>query len=84
VQPKSMGDVSGIVREMTVAHIRSRPEEAFVEVLFLESPRLYRLPAGHPEFHRVLGLLRQAIGPRRLLKIRLPSLDSEVIQDVRE
>jgi len=75
---------SGITREMTVAHVRPRPGEAFVEVLFLESPRLYRLTTGHPDFDRLLGLLRRAIAPRRVVKVHLASLDSDVIQDVRE
>jgi hypothetical protein len=69
---------------MTVAHVRPRPGDAFVEVLFLESPRIYRLPTTHPEFHRLLGLLRRVIATRRAVKVYIASLDSDVIQDVRE
>lgn len=69
---------------MTVAHVRSGPGDAFVEVLFLESARPYRLSTGHPHFDRLLGLLRRAIAPPRVVKVHLASLDSDVIQGVRD
>lgn len=74
---------TGIIREMTVAHIRARPEDPFVEVLFLESARIYQLPAAHPEFDRLLDLLRWAMATQRPVRIRLASTDSEIIQDAR-
>ena len=69
---------------MTVAQVRSRPGDPFAEVLFLESPRIYLLPSGHPDFDRLVGLLRRVIATRRTVKVHLASLDSDVIQDVRE
>jgi hypothetical protein len=67
---------------MTVASIRERPGAETVKVTFLESARFYELPRSHPSFDRILGQLREALEQGRVLKIRLPSLTSDVIQDV--
>jgi len=65
---------------MTVASIRERPES--IKVAFLESARFYELPRSHPDFERILARLREAKEQGRVLKVRLPSLDSGVIEDV--
>ena len=49
---------------------------------FLESARRYTLANTHPSFDRILGQLREAMAKRRPLNVRLPSLDSDVIEDV--
>jgi hypothetical protein len=67
-----------IYREMTVASIRERVES--IQVAFLESARFYELPRSHPGFERILVQLREAREQGRALKIRLPSLDSGVIE----
>jgi hypothetical protein len=67
---------------MTVASIRERPEADSVRVAFLESARFYELPRAHPGFDRILARLREAKEQGRVLKVRLPSLDSGVIEDV--
>ncbi|HVG10801.1 MAG TPA: hypothetical protein VNM67_24070 [Thermoanaerobaculia bacterium] len=71
-----------VFREMTVASIRERPEADSVRVAFLESARFYELPRAHPGFDRILARLREAKEQGRVLKVRLPSLDSGVIEDV--
>ena len=68
-----------VYREMTVATIR---EADPVQVAFLESARFYKLSREHPGFERLLERLREARASRRLLKVRLASLDSDVIEDV--
>ena len=73
-----MGDP--VYREMTVARIRERAES--VQVAFLESARFYELPRSHPGFDRILLQLREAREQGRALKVRLPSLDSGIIEDV--
>ena len=75
-----MGDP--VYREMTVASIRERPGADSVRVAFLESARFYELPRAHPGFDRILARLREAKKQGRVLKVRLPSLDSGVIEDV--
>ena len=68
-----------IYREMTVATIR---EAEPVKVAFLESARFYTLSREHPGFERILERLREARASRRVLKVRLASLDRDVIEDV--
>ena len=68
-----------VYREMTVASIRERAES--VKVAFLESARFYELPRSHPGFERILVQLREAREQGRALKVRLPALDSGVIED---
>lgn len=75
-----MGDP--VCREMTVASIRERPGADSVRVAFLESARFHDLPRSHPDFERILALLRESKEQGRTLKVRLPSLDSGVIEDV--
>jgi hypothetical protein len=67
---------------MTVAHIRDRKGAEYVKVAFLESARFYQLPKVHPSFDKILGQLRDAMVRRRVLKVRLASPDSDVIEDV--
>lgn len=73
-----MGD--SVYREMTVASIRERAES--VQVAFLESARFYELPRSQPGFESILVQLREAREQGRALKVRLPSLDSGVIEEV--
>lgn len=71
-----------VYREMTVASIRERPGADSVRVAFLESARFYELPKSHPGFERMLACLREARELRRVVKVRLPSVESGVIEDV--
>lgn len=75
-----MGDP--VYREMTVASIRERQGTDSIRVAFLESARFYELPRSHPGFDRILAGLREAKEQGRALKVRLPSLDSGIIEDV--
>lgn len=75
-----MGDP--VWREMTVASLRERPGAGSVRVAFLESARFYDLPRSHPDFEKILALLREAKERERALRVRLPSPDSGIIEDV--
>jgi len=67
---------------MTVAHVR-RPDDAdHVEVLFLESARIYELRKTHPSFDTLLERLHDAMAQQQLVKVWLASPESEVIEDV--
>jgi hypothetical protein len=68
---------------MTVAQIRERTGEESCEVMFLESARFYRLSRSHPEFDSILATLREARESLRRVEITLPSINSEVIENVR-
>ena len=65
-------------RELTVAHVRGSEAEDHVEVLFLESPRIYLLERARPDFGELLGRLREG----RRVRIALTPPDGDVIEDV--
>lgn len=70
-------------RELTVARIRTPDDEGYVEVLFLESARIYELRSDRPDFAELIELLRRAELDGRPVRVALASLDSVVIEDVR-
>jgi hypothetical protein len=68
-----------VYRELTVAQVRGSEEDDHVEVLFLESPRIYTLSRKRSDFDEVLARL----APGRPVTVGLASLDADVIEDVR-
>lgn len=80
--PDPDGPRKPFFREMTVAHIREREGPEYVQVLFLESARFYKLPKGHPSFEEILVQLRDAMTKRRVVQVGLASPDGDVIEDV--
>ena len=71
-------------RDMTVANVRERGGGEDTQIAFLESARFYRLTKRHPAYARTLKLLREAQAAGRVLSIGVASLDSDLIEDVRE
>jgi len=69
---------------MTVADIREREPAKYVQVVFLESARFYKLHWEHPSFEKILGQLQDALAKRHVLKVALAAPDSDVIEDVDE
>ena len=69
---------------MTVAHIREHKDADPIEVVFLESARFYKLVRKNPAFNEALKLLQDALAGRRVLEIGTSSIDSDVIEEVRE
>jgi hypothetical protein len=69
-----------VYRELTVAHVRGSEEEDHVEVLFLESARIYRLERARPDFEELLGRLQEG----RHLRVAFTQPDGEVIEDVQD
>lgn len=65
-------------QELTVARIRGSEEDDHVEVLFLESARIYVLERARPDFDELLGRLRE--GERVRIAVAPP--DGDVIEDV--
>ena len=53
-----------------------------VEVLFLESARLYRLPNDSPGFDQILERLRGAESSQRPVRVTFDSPFGGIIQDV--
>ncbi len=71
-------------REMTVANVRELGDADFAHVAFLESARFYRLSKRRQEYASILCILRDAQSTGRVLSIGCASLDSDLIEDVRE
>lgn len=67
-----------LYRDLTVARIRSREGADYVEVMFFESPQIFRLPRDDPRFDELLERLHE--GER--VHVGLASLDSNLIMDV--
>jgi hypothetical protein len=74
--------VSAVYRELTVARIRTPDNADYVEVLFLESARIYELSRDRPDFAELFGLLQRAELEGRPIKVGFGSLDSDVIEVV--
>jgi hypothetical protein len=73
---------NSVFREMRVAHVRERKGAKYLEVMFMESARIYKLFEANPAFGKILGCLRAAEGKNRKLKVRCASVESDVIEEV--
>jgi hypothetical protein len=80
--PRHDGRQGLLIRPMTVAHLREPPATDYVEVMFCESARFYRLPRASPSFEASLRLLKEAAAAGRQLPIVLASVESDVIEAV--
>lgn len=72
------------LREMTVAQIREQSSPDHTEIVFLESARFYTLRKNHPEFTRLMHLLKDAKQKNRIVKVYLSSMESDIIVDIKE
>lgn len=70
-------------REMRVAHIRERKDEEHLEVMFLESARIYKLFKKNPAYLEILGALRAALAKKSVLRVRCAAKESDVLEEVR-
>jgi hypothetical protein len=69
-------------RPMTVANIRDNAGVEYLEVVFLESARFFRLPRANPTFADSYKLLREAMSKGRVLKVGLASPESDLIERI--
>ena len=72
----------GAWREMRPAHLREPAGAEYVEVMFLESARIYRLLKKNPKFGEIGRRLREGVGKRRALRVFLDVPEGGVIEDV--
>lgn len=68
--------------EMTVAHLRESEEADHVQVMFLESARIYTLRRDNPAFDQILRSLRDAQERQCLVNVGFASLESDTIEVV--
>lgn len=71
-----------ISRTMTVARIFD-DTGGQREVVFLESAMFFRLRRENPAFDQIITTLRSALEKGSPVEVRLRSLDSDLIEDVR-
>jgi hypothetical protein len=70
-------------RDMTVADIRRKHGADFVEVVFLESARFYRLLKQNKAYADILKELENAMLNARPVKVGLESVETDVIEEVK-
>ena len=68
---------------MKVAQVREPGGPDALEVAFFESARFYRLLKSNPAFNDILKQLRDAAKHGHALTVELPSLESDIIENVR-
>jgi plasmid replication initiation protein len=69
-------------RDLTVAHVRERMETDFVDVMFLESARFFRLSRSHRHFDRLLAVLKTSEAAGRTVRVTLTVRHGDDIEDV--
>lgn len=67
-------------RDLTVAKVRTPEGADHVEVLFLESARIYRLATARADIDQVLARLHEG----GTVRVILASWDTDVVADVQE
>jgi hypothetical protein len=68
-------------RDLIVAHVRERPGMDFVEVMFLESARTFRLSRSHEHFDRLLSTLQASEAAGRSVRVTLTTPHGGDIDD---
>lgn len=77
-----VGPPSDRQSDLTVAHVREPSGKDFVEVMFLQSARIFRLSRLHDRFDRLLSTLREAEAAGRSVRITVSSPHGGEIDDV--
>lgn len=73
-----------VFRAMTPAHIREPPEADYVEIVFLQSARFYRLFKKNPIYHQIVKVLRDAIAKKQAVQVLCTSPESDTIVDIQD
>jgi len=74
----------GAARELTVARVREQPDLNYVEIMFLESPRIFHLSRSHERFEQLLARLQHANVTRRISRVTFAAPESGDIAEVEE
>jgi hypothetical protein len=67
---------------MTVAQIREPIGADYMEAVFLESARFYRVLKANPAYGEILRRLREAEAKGRVVTVQCASSDSDIIDGV--
>lgn len=71
-------------RNLTVAQVRDRAGMDFVEVMFLESARIFHVSRRHEHFDQLLSRLLESEARKRALRITLVVPHGGDIEDAQE
>ena len=76
-------DDSGLqLRRLTVANIREVDTANFVEIVFLESTRFYRLPKKNENFIESIRILKKALAGNTPIMVAFTTPNSDEISNV--
>jgi hypothetical protein len=78
-----MSENAPYTRNMTAVRILEPAGSVQVEVAFLESAQFYRLSKENPAFAEILAALREAMNEGRAVEVRLASITSNIIEDIK-
>lgn len=78
-----MSENASFSENMTPARILESEASDAVEVAFLESARFYRLSKELPAFSEILAALQDSMKKGRAVEVRLASITSNIIEDVK-
>ncbi len=70
------------IREMTPVHVREREGGEFVEVMFSQSARIYKLFKKNPKYEEIQARLREAVKAKRTVRVQLSAAQGDVIAGV--
>jgi len=70
-------------RDMTVANIQCKEGADFVEVVFLESARFYRLLKENRAYGNIFRNLENALSDAEPIKVGFESIESDIIEEVK-
>lgn len=76
-----MGE-GAVYRELTVARLRVPERADHLEVLFLESARIYRLARDREDFDVLVDRLRASEAEGRPVSVAIASLHDDLVEDV--
>lgn len=69
-------------RDLTVVHVRERPELDVVEVMFRESARIFRVSRSHANVDRLVATLKASEAGGRPVRVTLTTAQGADIDDV--
>jgi len=70
------------IREMTPAHLREAKGEEFLQVMFLQSARIYKLFKKNPKYEQIQERLHEAVAAKRTVRVQLSAPQGDVIVGV--
>jgi hypothetical protein len=71
-------------RRLTVARVLEKTNDEYVEIVFLESARFYKLPVSNKNYRSFLDLLKDSEKNNFPLQVKFAKPDGDVIEQVQK